>query len=141
MSKKKDGPTPEPLRRVEHPTAAYPVGTLGGAEPRITRPVEGRAPPEVAEDPAQGSEAEEPEAFDGPESPDPEPHPSDIEHERDLDEDVEDELDDTGETTQWPFFPPLDGDVHPAFLVLSLLGGGLVALAVVAVIGVLLLLG
>lgn len=125
MSKKKDGGR---FPEVDNPTAAYPIGTLGGGEPRRLVPPS-RAPDESISDPGVDDESEldEEDTF---------------EIEDDGPEDLGDEADDTDEYETATFWAPSStGGVHPAFLVLSLIGGGALALAVVAVIGLFLLLG
>ena len=61
-----------------------------------------------------------------------------LDREDELDEVEPDEMLDDGDDGE-PWVGP--GGIHPAFLVLSLLGGGLLAMGIVAVIGVFLFLG
>lgn len=123
MTKKKDGPR---LPEVDSPTAAYPIGTFGGSAPREVRPP--AAPPDRATDPGYGEE-------DGLAGSDTD------EGEDEWIEVPDDDPDDSDEDESGAFWESSSGGVHPAFLVLSLIGGGAVALAVVAVIGMVLLLG
>ena len=123
MTKKKDR---RPVPELDSPTAAYPIGTFGGSAPREAGPPS--APSEGPTDP----DADEEDGLAGSDMEDDEEEWIEV---------PDDEAEDSDEYETATFWVSGSGGVHPAFLVLSLIGGGAIALAVVAVIGMFLLLG
>jgi len=122
MSKK--DPERESLRYLETPTAAFPIGSLG---------LDG--PDEPDEEDEQTAVRHVVEDLDREETRPRRPRPrfrSD-EHETEL-QWSRAQLDEVLDETQRS-----EGKVHPVLLALSLLGGGVLAVGVVAVVGMLLL--
>ncbi len=110
-----------PLRDVDNPTAGFPIGALGGLHTADAPP---SADPD--RDPGADREVDTEDTFEVPDGVDPGSQRAGG---------------DRRESGAVEPDSPRRSRVHPVVLVLSLVGGGALALAVVALIGMLLLLG
>lgn len=141
MAKKKPGEEFAPLRDVDNPTAAFPIGTLAGGSSR-------EATPPVAPPKRRRGRFYDPEEDQGTEEE------GDFFEEDELSTEVRHTpVSPRSTRTPVPALPPEpDEDAvtdrirkkrkgHPAVLALSLVGGVAMALALVALIGMVLLLG